>query len=55
MDCILCNKSINDSEEKMEVFTTDEEQVTVHRACYEDYLKAMSMCGSGCSNCPGCG
>lgn len=55
MPCILCNKDVIDGQETLEVYTTDNRQLTVHKDCYEEYLKEMSMCASGCNTCPGCG
>ncbi|MCF2142162.1 MAG: hypothetical protein ACTSXO_09015 [Candidatus Heimdallarchaeota archaeon] len=54
MPCILCNKEIGNAEETLEVYTTDNQKLTVHKECYEEYVKSMSMCGS-CSGCSGCG
>jgi hypothetical protein len=55
MDCILCDKEIKSEEQSLEVFTTDNKKTTVHRDCYNAYVKSMSLCGpAGCSNCPGC-
>ena len=54
MVCILCNKDINDGDNTLEVYTTDNQTLTVHKECYEDYVKSMSMCSS-CDSCPGCG
>ena len=54
MACILCNKDISDGDKTLEVYTTDNQTLTVHRECYEDYVKSMSMCSS-CNACPGCG
>lgn len=54
MTCILCNKDITDGEDTLEVYTTDNRQLTVHKNCYEEYVKSMAMCSS-CDSCPGCG
>jgi len=54
MACILCNKDIKKSQKALEVYTTDNKTLTVHKDCYEDYVKSMSMCHS-CASCPGCG
>ena len=55
MTCILCNKEVTTDQESLEVYTTDNRTLTVHKECYEDYIKSMSMCGSGCNSCSGCG
>ena len=55
MTCILCNKDIQQDEKTLEVYTTDGKTLTVHHECYEEYVKSMAMCGSGCSSCSGCG
>jgi len=54
MTCMLCNKDIGDGDNTLEVYTTDNKTLTVHKDCYEEYVKSMSMCSS-CSTCPGCG
>jgi hypothetical protein len=51
MPCLLCNKDVAENDESLEVQTTDNRTVTVHKQCYEDYVKAMTMCGAGCSSC----
>lgn len=54
MACILCNKDVNEGDNTLEVYSTDNKTLTVHKDCYEEYVKSMSMCSS-CSSCPGCG
>ncbi|MHA1156285.1 MAG: hypothetical protein ACTSQK_09275 [Candidatus Heimdallarchaeota archaeon] len=55
MPCILCNKEIIKDQKSLEVYTTDNKTIVVHHECYEEYVKSMAMCGSGCSSCSGCG